>query len=245
MSNEQSRVRLRLSGEAKEDLAHLATHAGKLKPLASFASTLSPLPPGMGLSHAARSAEEKTRVPAEDAQRIFETILNLYNLKNRLKMTGIDVIDAVSANLASHEEEWNEARQAVASLLDSISDAHPLAIRAKAERLAASHQNVFTDAQLLTDVRPVFNRNATEVVEYLIGFRLLVEYIEGDARRTIEFALDAADVARLKRLVDRAETKATSLKKAFAQANWASFVVAEESDTSPDGSANAQRPKEP
>jgi hypothetical protein len=240
-----TRVRLRLSADAKEDLAHLAGHASNLSALVAFASTLPPLSAPAGLSGVARSAEGKTSVPAEDVERVFETILNLCNLKNRLNMTGQEVIDAISASMASHEEKWDQAKQAIANLLDSVGDKHPLALRAKAERLATSHQTVFTDAQLFTDVRPVFNSGATEVAEYLVGYTFLIEYIEGDARRTIEFALDSADLARLKRLVERAETKTATLKSAFRQAGWPSFVVAEQPDASQDRSRNADEPKEP
>jgi hypothetical protein len=224
------------SEDAIHDLAHLARNADKLQSVASFASDLSPLPPGTALSHVSRSAEQQTNIPAGDVERILQTMMNLHRVRKRLQLDVAQFVRHVSPTIAARlsrkypgeVDAWRNAEAAIAEFLGSISEEHPLTILTKAEHLALSYENLFTDARLLTDIRPVFDSSGTKVIEYLIAHTLLIEYYAEPKRREIALALDASDVVRLKQLCERAETKAATLKKTFEDEKWRSFVVGEQ-----------------
>jgi hypothetical protein len=233
---------VRLPREALDDLAHLARNAANLKAVASVvASRLPTLSPGTGLSRVSQLVEKEAGVRSQDAQRILNTIANLYRVMNRLSLKAQAFVEAISPSVESHLSRtsdsqllaaWKESTHAVAELLGAITDEHPIAIQAKAEQLSLAHRNVLVDARLLTDVRPVFNSGGDRVIEALISHVLLLGFTEADEIRTLEISLDADDVARLKRLCERAETKAITLRKALGEAKWSSFVVGEKADSS-------------
>ncbi len=234
MSTGETDAILGLSERAQDDLAHLAKHRGRLRQIADATSKLQP---GIGMSNAARNVGEEAGIPAQEAARILATILNLERLKARLRRDSAQFLRTMTASLESQTSEdwkrknlkaWNEAIGAVTQFLDTLQEDHPLAVTSKAEQLGAQHENVFMHARILTDLRPVFNSAGDRIHETLVIQTLLVDYYDGNEPRRIAFALDARDVAQLRRLCERAEGKASALKAAVGELPWRTVIVGEE-----------------
>lgn len=224
---------LRLSRTARDDLAHLAKQRGNL---GAVADATSKLEPGIRLSDAARTVGKAAGIPPQDAARIFWTIQNLQRLKMRLRQDTGELLRTMTATFESEAPEawkeenlegWRKALSAIAEFLDTVQHDHPLAIARKAEQLGTEHQNLFMDARILTDLRPVFSAAGDIIHESLVIQTLLIDYHDGAEPRRVALALDARDIAQLRRLCERAEAKASTLKAAVGPLGWRPAIVGE------------------
>lgn len=77
----------------------------------------------------------------------------------------------------------------------------------KARELLFEFQCVLRRSALLTDVRPVYNREATRIDGALILHTLSLDYIEGDSWRQIHLTLSPKDVETLIDQLQRAQRK--------------------------------------
>ncbi len=227
-----------LSPDARDDLAHLAKYADKLRSIAGPAAELEP---GIGFSDIARIVGEKTGITVPEVNRILWTIWNLYHLKSRTRVDTLRLLGEISGVLESRApdkwknenlETWNKATAAISEFVDQLTDTHPLIVARKAERLGYAHQHVFAEARIVTDVRPVFDAGADKILESFVTQSLLIDYLDGGESRQIEFALDAADVSQLRRLCERAERKALALKAELDKLPWPSAILGEEGSES-------------
>jgi hypothetical protein len=215
---------------AQDHLAHLATHVKNLSRIACAAKKTQP---GVELASVVAS---DVGLPKEEVERILATIWNLYQMKRQERLNSAKFIEEVTATLeketsdewkSKHLAAWRSSCSDVVSLLDSITDEHPLVIGSKAAALGTAHQNCLVRARVITDVRPVFNNAGDKVVESLIIHTLLVNYFDGTEVRRIQFALDADDVEQIRRMAERAKGKAATLKSALDGLPWMTAVFGE------------------
>lgn len=111
------------------------------------------------------------------------------------------------------KDERTRFKQTLIVLL-SVED---LNIAARAADLRTEFANVFCDGRILTDLRPVFSRDAAEGPKgMIVAHTLKIEYHKGSKEHE-EFyvALDASDLKTLRALVDRAEHKEKALKNSI------------------------------
>jgi hypothetical protein len=221
---------------ASDDLASLAGNSDKLD---TISDSVSQSTPGIGLSGIAEKVSNDAGIPVRAAERILWTVWNLRNLKNRLRLDTERLMRMISAVLedqsggAASEDlkTWNAAADRISAFVDRLTDTNPLVISRKAQLLGLAHQNVFADARLVSDVRPVFDAAGDKVVESFVMQTLLIDYFDGDQSRRIEFALDAADVSQLRRLLERAERKALALTRDLSRLKWPTTILGKDSPT--------------
>ena len=89
-------------------------------------------------------------------------------------------------------------------------------IVAKAWDLKTDDERVFCGARILTDMRPVFGPNVKDGPKAMAVVHLLKLGFDrvGDPKRHNEFhvSLDAEDLGSLRKLIERAEDKASTLR---------------------------------
>jgi hypothetical protein len=78
---------------------------------------------------------------------------------------------------------------------------------AKTIDLQYQHANMLTDAHIVTDVRPVFNIDASKATAAIICQTIRVAYISDGRTRHIAFALTVEDIRKLRDQCDRALRK--------------------------------------
>ena len=229
---------LAISDTIRNDLAHLAGYADRLAQIARVIAQSHPGAESVPGAELANTVGASVGSSSDDARHLLFTIWNLYHLQKSMHVSAAKLIDEVTASLetrapdpwkAEHLGAWRKAHDEIVSLLDTMTDEHPLVVSGKAATLGQEHQNLLVEARIVTDVRPVFNSAANRVLESLIIHTLLLGYFDGVKTRRIEFALDASDVANLRRLCDRAERKATVLRAALKDLPWNTTVLGEES----------------
>jgi hypothetical protein len=97
--------------------------------------------------------------------------------------------------------------------LNLLLSVEALVISAKAFDVQHEYEKLFIAARIVTDSRSVFSQAGTEVVGTMIVHNLNIKYSENGQFKEIFIALDDADIAKLRRVLDRAEAKTTILEK--------------------------------
>lgn len=97
----------------------------------------------------------------------------------------------------------------------------PLSAATKAIHLQHDFERILTHSRLLTDARPVYGQDpAARPLAIIITHTLKLTYSKSDETTTdLYLALDSQDIADLKQVLNRAETKAKSLAKTFVTAD--------------------------
>jgi hypothetical protein len=131
----------------------------------------------------------------------------------------------VGADLSTQEFAHNVASQfpsrkdhptdlvALERKLTALLSVDPLVVSAKAFDVQHEYDKLFIAARIITDTRTVFNQAGTEAVGTMIVHNLNIKYSENGQFKEAFIALDDADIAKLRRVLDRAETKTTVLEK--------------------------------
>lgn len=128
-----------------------------------------------------------------------------------------DLRAALQATAQKRLDPSDQSWETLVSALTRILGSSTLAITAKAIDVLMEHQNVFTSgsARILTEYRPIFNDVSKPPVAGAILHSLKLAYFDGAERRELYLALDTKDLAELRRVLDRAEAKASSLSNLF------------------------------
>jgi hypothetical protein len=89
----------------------------------------------------------------------------------------------------------------------------PVLIISKSDILKREFERTFCDARIISDVRPVFSKPEERPITALVTHSLKIEF-HGPEGRHDEFyiVLDDDDLAKLKKLIERATVKSASLK---------------------------------
>jgi hypothetical protein len=105
-------------------------------------------------------------------------------------------------------------REAFATNLTTLLSLETLVLAARAHDVVTEADQVFHDARILTDLRPVFGADITKGPRAaVLVANLKIEYHEARGPiNTAFFTLDHADLVRLRAVVDRALVKTTALQ---------------------------------
>lgn len=160
----------------------------------------------------------KAKLPLRESQKIVRQIISLLGLRARMGIAPAEFYDALSESLeVDASDEWKERnldgwKKAKDAFIDVTGPEHPLHVIEKALRLANEHQNILFFSNIITDLRPIFDDTGSNIVQLEVQHSLGIEYYDGDTRTKVFFALDATDIADLKRVCERAQAKEITLK---------------------------------
>jgi len=210
-------------------IAQIGEHASRLPLLAEVsanATTSKHTPESIASLFAARA-----QVPREIALEIVVQVMAFQDLRSTSGMSAAELFDAVTASLeqqvgplfeAQSLEKWRGARPQIEKAMEP---GHPLGTLQKTNRLTYAHQNVFYDVRIISDLRPVFDDSGRDVQLMTISHVLQIEYHDGSGDRHMFFAIDADDLAKLRKACERAETKAITLRDALQKLPWPVVVA--------------------
>lgn len=207
-----------LPDQAFRDLVLLAESSELLRKISEAMPQLSR---ANSIKAAVAALEKATETDAEKLTPVISAVLTLNGVRRNLHVEPDELMrlidDAIDRQVGDEWGEknlsgWRSARGSLTLLLNA--DSH-LAVLEKAVHLAYAYQNILTRVRLFTDVRPVFNESGDKVHRGVLSFVLSLDYQNGDNYQRLDFALDAADIAELKRLCERAEKKAAALQQSL------------------------------
>lgn len=200
-----------------EDLAILLENSGKLGEIVDFSHCVGVGLNGLGRRIAAQLGLEESLV--RDLLSAISRLKRFFEIHDG----SAEGLRWISDNIQSrtpadwqkkHLAAWRQYATSIADVIDRISDDHPIVIALKAQTLVYSHQNIFLDAKLITDIRPIFNDAASKIDELVVTHMLSVEFMDGtqQSNSVLTIAMDQDDIASLQAQCERAAIKTLTLR---------------------------------
>lgn len=173
-----------------------------------------------------------THADASDLKKVGEALVALYTVKSMRDVSIEDFADRVSDAMVSLDQEdlrlpLAEREQFKQKLIILLS-ADVFGIISKVIDLQTDDERVFCHARILTDLRPVFGSRIEDGPRGMVVVHLLKIGYHAGSEDHHEFfvSLDLNDLQTLRKIIDRAEAKARSLKSAVT--NVSLFGIAKE-----------------
>ena len=221
--------RLNIPPRAFQDLGKIAGNAVAIELFAKDESILGKCNDFESLVQAIREVEGLTTQPDELAGALiswlrFKQFKNLSNevfassLKLEIENANPSVLDA---------DLRNKILATLPKLLSVIRDDGPLWINDKITQLTYAHANIYTDSRILTDLRPIFNAEGTEVVRSIIVHELAIDFQADGESKKIHIALDLKDIRNLKKICERVELKVKKMSNQLESGLWKTIAVDE------------------
>ncbi len=123
----------------------------------------------------------------------------------------LEAIEEADPKILAGKKKFH-ARQLLRKLLSY----EPLSLAAKASHLLHEQAHLLASSRILTDARPVYGQDpAKQPSAVLINQTLQLTYFDDMEHKEFFVALNAKDIANLKKALDRALAKAESLADVF------------------------------
>ncbi len=143
---------------------------------------------------------------------IVQTLASMNNARVGADVSARDFARDVADQFGSRTEKPPGAETLERKLV-SLLDAEPLVMSAKAFDVQHEYERLFIAARIVTDTRTVFNQAGNEAVGTMIIHNLNIKYSENGQFKEVFIAMDDSDIAKVRRVLDRAETKSATLEK--------------------------------
>ena len=169
------------------------------------------------------ASRSSTQLSFQDTEAMLDAIMGLatYAYLSRSSEGQVASRLASSPPLATAEDPDDELGERIKQLLEC--DA--VRIHSKVTLLGTQHERIFANAQVLTDLRPLFKSDIGENLEpegVLLSHTLSVHFIGSDGGHDTFFVvLDEQDIETLGELVDRARKKTESMRKLVKESGLA------------------------
>jgi hypothetical protein len=183
---------------------------------------IGPSPEGPGKAAvAALTALSETN--KKDFLQISEALVALYGVKAGADVSLDEFVDDVCDAMESIEETpWRVSEEQRGNFRDkllALLGAEAFTLTAKAQDLQTDDERTFCRARILTDLRPVFGTKIEDGPKGMVIVHLLkLGFHQASVRQHDEFyvALDADDLQTLKKVIERAQSKANVLRSTMS-----------------------------
>ena len=212
----------------QRDLLQLVQHAPEIL---KFLDETKGNTPSVSAGKFARPIAERLTISVRDAGRLLYALQNLQLIDQETgdrQKTFVIIADRLSAEA---REKWRATEPTLLSILALLDADHPVVISEKARRLSHLYERIFVNAEIITDVRPIYTIKGDKVVDMVIQHKLVITQHDNLHRDSdVHFVLDARDMITLKTACERAIQKAQVLKDAFRTLPWVTEVLGESDD---------------
>lgn len=183
---------------------------------AAAAEALGKIEPSRGTDALVSAVEQATGIPTEKAESVIVALRSLYVLRASSEAEVPELVTKLTnAMLRGGKKALHVPEQEKGNLVTKLTrllSLESMGTFSKIEQLKSDYSSVFYDAKILTDLRPVFDKPEQPPVGAIIGHTLKIVCHDGVEHKELYFALDFEDILMLKKMIERAEAKMTSLK---------------------------------
>ena len=154
------------------------------------------------------------------ANGLLSVLLSLYGTYERTRLSASDfasqIMDAAeSIPNKLTKAHWRDFERQVKEILTMEES---LGVTSKAIEIGTNYERPFSEAKVMTDLRPIFHSNPSmKPVAATLVHVLKIKYFEAHEEREIFFALDSNDIANLQKELSRAAKKEETLKGYFKE----------------------------
>ncbi|HWL08245.1 MAG TPA: hypothetical protein VNQ76_07570 [Planctomicrobium sp.] len=149
---------------------------------------------------------------SEAANRIIRPLLGLQAVIRQQQLEPHGVIKAIRVALQSVEAPWKAEEldrwDNVESAFKQLLTAPIVRVVSSALDLMYEHENLLQSIRVITDIRPVFAKDAESIEGSVVTHTLRIRYDSREGDHSISIAMDEADIRELERQCKRALLKA-------------------------------------
>ncbi|MCX6980993.1 MAG: hypothetical protein NTV08_09620 [Verrucomicrobia bacterium] len=211
-------AQIRLTKAQVADLT--ALRDAELEVWTALVNRVEELPPHPMLPDGLRETLSAAASP-EFVDTLLRQTLSLIGMMLQIRLTADEIFQALHSALQGAPALWDEAalnRWAEREpLFRRILGADAVVGTAKALDLSYDHAQLLRRARILTDIRPIFDREATSIQGAVISHTLRLRYDDLDGEHSISLALDRSDVESLidecKRALSKCDVALQFVKK--------------------------------
>lgn len=153
---------------------------------------------------------------------LLRQVLSLHGLGRQLNLSAAEIFSGLQPGLQPTESGWAEEEfkewVAIADLVKEFFELEVIRLSAKALDLSYEHTQLLQRARILTDIRPVFNDDASEVRGTVISHSLLIRFDDPEGDHVLSLAVDEDDIQSLIRQCERALKKSKTARDRLEKA---------------------------
>jgi hypothetical protein len=161
---------------------------------------------------------------------VYNLVRTLYSLSTYLsdgemsaQELAAQVLDVMRATGREKLSVPETSKQGFVDTLSRLLSVDSVRLAAKAFGLRYDHERRFCEVKIITDMRPVFGDVHQKPNRVIVGHTLKIGYHEYGEHKEFYVALDGSDVAALKKALQRAEDKESSLRSLIADSGLKEF----------------------
>ena len=160
------------------------------------------------------SLQDEIHVAVSDTSALLDAITGLATHSHLSQSSVADIAERVAS---SPQLQPGEDAEDLASRIERLLTCDAIRVYSKASAIGSSHERIFANAQILTDLRPVFRNDETSYPQpegVLLAHTLSLHFIGSDGTHDNFFVvLDDDDIETMRKLFDRAMNKADSMRQ--------------------------------
>lgn len=175
----------------------------------------------------------RSALPRDLSEAAHDVLDSLLALRAQLRSDVLDVAHLVErVSSSAGVDPGNEQQRATfVALLDRLLRAEAIVTTAAAADLLVQHEHPYRGARIISEIRPVFSQNVEEDPRAAVLIHTLqIGHWNADGSPDgLDIALDHADLHELHKVVERAMTKAETLRRFLETSGLESFDLGEAS----------------
>lgn len=161
-----------------------------------------------------RHAEKLRKLSLADAEALMESVVPLVYFKGAQGKSTQQILTDVSASLQQEKPFTPEQLTRFEKNLSRILDVSGLVLAAKAIAVASDCPRLFSEARILSDLRPVFSEDVTAApLGAVVTHNLRISYNEEGNEKEFFVYLDSKDLKSLQEQIGRALQKDSTLRR--------------------------------
>ena len=151
--------------------------------------------------------------PRSVSRLVMGALMPLNHLRVSLKLETRDFLKLISNTLEKDAPEkwrsenlpgWKAVEGPITPLFEKDNF---FSVTSKSYQLLVNRPNPVQDVKILSELRPIYSEDATSIKAFVLSKTLVVEYLEGDSKKSIFLSMDMDDLRSLAVEVDRAKLK--------------------------------------
>ncbi len=151
------------------------------------------------------------------ADQVLRPVLSLSSVIRQRDLEIDDVLSGLDEGISLADDpwpgdlvtSWRDVRPHLRELFESTA----VQVVSKATDLAYDYANLFQGARIITDIRPVYDADATRIEAAVVSYTLRLHYDNRAGDQSISIALDESDVLLIREQCERALDKARLAKE--------------------------------
>ena len=180
--------------------------------------------PALSIEHLAAEVSKALPKTLKDAGEIIHVLGSMNHVRLRAGRTIEQFVRGISASV--------EAPAKLAPPLDrakffervsALLSAEALLVSTRAHDLQHNYDRVFVSARVASDIRSVFDQDGNEIQGSMIVHNMHLTYFQEGELKGFFLAMDNTDIAKLRKVLDRADAKTTVLQGLIERAGTQYF----------------------